>query len=189
MQTNRWLPFGLLTLLWLLFVAGPCARASDLKAGVHGMAWASLAADHDQLTKVRTAGPVSYYVNRNMIYRAADQSVPGVVYGFYQDRLFAVYIRLRSPNQAYYTDKHFTTAYGPAKVSTNGDGDQTIYRWQADDLKIKLKIDDAGGESKLGIYYKPLATQLNQTQAEEVPPGTFHTAPSDDESAGTAPLL
>jgi hypothetical protein len=34
-----------------------------------------------------------------MIYRAANQPVPGVIYGFFQDRLFAVYIKLRSPNQ------------------------------------------------------------------------------------------
>jgi hypothetical protein len=189
MPTNRWLPFGLLSLLWLFLVASPCVRAAELTAGVHGMAWGSHAADHAQLTRIRTTGAVSYYVNRDMIYRAADQTVPGVVYGFYQDRFFAVYIRLRSPNQAYYTDKHFTAVYGPAKVSTNGAGRQTIYRWQDDDLKIKLKIDDAGGASKLGIYYKPLATQLNQAQVEDVPPGTFPTAPSDDPSAKSAPLL
>ncbi len=189
MQTMRGRPLGLAIIIGLLIVFTAAVQASDLKVGVHGMPWASHVLDHGHLTRVRTVGPASYYINRNMTYQTANQPVPGVIYGFFEDRLFAVYIKLRSPDQAYYLEKHFRTAYGPAKVTTGSAGDQTIYRWKDNDLKIKLKVNEARREIKLGIYYQPLSTQLNQTRAEEVPPGTFRTAPPDGKSTESLPLL
>ena len=189
MQTNRTPLMG--GLMWVLLLAVPVTalQADDLKTGVHGMAWASPITDHDHLTRVRTAGPASYYVNRNMTYQAANQPVPGVVYGFFQDRLFAVYIKLRSPNQAYYLEKHFRTAYGPAKVTGGRSGEPTVYRWKDDELKVKLKVNESNREIKLGIYYQPLSSQLNRMRAEEVPSGTFRMVPADDKATESTPLL
>ncbi len=189
MQTTRWQLQGLLVILGVLIVLTTAVQASELKTGVHGMAWASHVQAHEHLTRVSTAGPASFYVNRNMTYQAANQPVPGVVYGFFKDHFFAVYIKLRSPNQAYYLERHFRSAYGPAKVTTGQDGAQTIYRWKDGDLKIKLKLNESAAEIKLGIYYQPLSSQLNRTRAEEVPPDTFRTAPVDDAATESMPLL
>ncbi len=189
MQTTRWRSTWPSTILGFIIFLATAVQASDLKVGVHGMAWASHVEAHEHLTRVRTAGPASYYVNRNMAYQTANQPVPGVVYGFFQDRFFAVYIKLRSPDQAYYLEKHFRNAYGPAKVTSGRAGEQTIYRWQNDALKIKLKVDETTSEIKLGIYYRPLSSQLNQMRVEEVPPDTFRTTPSDDADTERMPLL
>ena len=188
MQGTRWRPYGLLAVIgvYLGFV-GPAA-GSDLHSGVHGMAWASPAADHAHLTGIREDGPVIYHVNRNMIYHAANQPVPGVIYGFFRDQFFAVYIKLRSPNQAYYMEKRLSAEFGPARVKANSAGDQTVYRWQDEVVKIKLKIMESRNEIKLGIYYKPLAARLNQAHREEAPSELYQQAPAQGPSRKSAPL-
>ncbi len=189
MQPTVWRPFGFLAIIGLSLVFCETAKGLDLKTGIHGMAWTSPASEHAHLTQVRTAGPVGYFVNRNMVYRVSNQPVPGVIYGFFEDRLFAAYIKLQSPNQAYYMRKHFNTSYGPAKVTSTGDGNQTVYRWQEGDLKIKLKIWESGDNIKLGIYYKPLTTQPTPLRTEPTTSQTSRDASQAARSHDSAPLL
>jgi hypothetical protein len=178
-----------MTTIGMLLLMCTAARGFGRHAGIHGITWASSAGDHEHLTRVRGDGPVRYYVNRNMIYRAANQPVPGVIYGFFQDRLFAVYIKLRSPNQVYYLEKRFRAEYGAAKVKMNKAGNRTIYRWKKDDIKIKLKIEENDRDLKLGIDYIPIAAQLNQALLEEAPSTLHQRAPAKDPSTVSAPLL
>ena len=189
MSPARWRSIGLWTITWLVPVLSASAMGTDLEAGIHGMAWTSPAAEHAHLTRVRSAGRIGYFVNRNMIYRVANQPVPGVVYGFYEGQLFAVYIKLQSPNQAFYLEKHFSAEYGPAKVTTTNAGRQTTYRWRHKNLKIKLKIRESVDEIKLGLYYKPLASRANEDQMEAISPEAFPNAPAEDASTGSAPLF
>jgi hypothetical protein len=187
MQTRCWRLTGILTLLWMLTLAGPPAHAARLQSGIHGMAWGDHASDYPHLEKIREQGGASYYINRQMAYRTAGQAVTGVVYGFYRDRLFAAYIKLNTPNQAFYLEKHFSGEYGPAKVKAAGA--ETVYRWAHGDLKIKLKVNDASEDIKLGIYYQPLSSKLNQTLAEEGPSDAFTDPSSGDNPPQSAPLF
>ena len=187
MQTSCWRRTGLLTLFWLLTLSGPPAHAASLQSGIHGMVWGGLAADYPQLEKIREEGGASYYVNRQMVYRTGGDPVTGVVYGFYHDRLFAAYIKMSTPNQAYYLEKHFSGEYGPAKVKPAGA--ETIYRWEHGDLKIKLKVNDTREDIKLGIYFQPLAKELNQTLVEEGPADISSPTPSKDKTVKSAPLF
>ena len=187
MQTRCWRLTGILTLLWMLTLAGPPAHAARLQSGIHGMAWGGHASDYPHLEKIREEGGASYYINRQMVYHADDQPVTGVVYGFYRDQLFAAYIKMSTPNQAYYLEKHFSGAYGPAKVKASGA--ETVYRWGHGDLKIKLKVNDARDDIKLGIYYQPLSNKLNQQLAEEGPSDIPAPVPSKDQTINSAPLF
>lgn len=187
MRMSSRCPTGLLVLLGVLILSGPPAQGAVLQSGIHGMVWGGQASDYPYLEKVREEGPAAYYLNRNIAYHAVGQPVSAVIYGFYRDQLFAAYIKLNSPNQAYYLEKHFNAEYGPAKITTAGD--QTVYRWEDQDLKIKLKINDANNEIKLGLYYEPLATELNQVLVEEGPTDLVSPSPSKGKPAESAPLL
>jgi hypothetical protein len=173
----------------MVAVGLPSGQAAVFQSGIHGMTWGGHAGDYPRLEKVRETGDVSYYVDRKMAYHAVGQPVTGVVYGFYRDQLFAAYIKLSSPNQAYYLEKHFSTDYGPAKITAVASGAQTIYRWEDEAVKIKLKVNEDGDEIKLGIYYQPLSNKLNQTLAEEGPADTFTPAATGAEPAESAPLF
>lgn len=180
---------GTLALIWILTFSLHSANAAVLQSGIHGMTWGGHAGSYPHLEKVREAGDVSYYADREMVYHAVGQPVSAVIYGFYRDQLFAAYIKLSSPNQAYYLEKHFSTEYGPAKVTAVDSSTQTIYRWEDEKVKIKLKINDTGEEIKLGIYYQPLSTELNQTQAEDGPSDEIAPSSSKDKTTKSAPLF
>lgn len=187
MQTTCWRLTGFLALLWMVALFSAPVHAAGLQDGIHGMVWGGQAGDYPRLEKAREAGGASYYVDRQMRYHAVGQPVSAVIYGFFRDQLFAAYIKLSSPNQAYYLQKHFDTDYGPAKVTTAGD--QTVYRWEDQDLKIKLKVNDASDAIKLGIYFEPLSTELNRALVEDGPTDVEAPAPSKDKPAESAPLL
>lgn len=189
MQSARWLPYGVLTLAWMMLIYMETASGFSLQTGIHNMAWGSSVADHAHLTRVRGKGRIGYYVNHDMLYRLTNEPVPGVIYGFYADRLFAVYIKLGSPNQGYYIANAFSDEHGPPKVKTSAAGDLTVYRWQDADVKIKLKINQSKDEFKLGIYYTPIASLVHQDQVEEAPVDTFENAPENVRPTKAQPLL
>jgi hypothetical protein len=180
---------GIPVLLWMLTFFLPPANAAVLSSGIHGMTWGAHAGSYPRLEKVREAGDVSYYADREMAYHAVGQPVSAVIYGFFRDQLFAAYIKMSYPNQAYYLEKHFSTEYGPAKVTVVDSSAQTIYRWGDEKVKIKLKVNEAGEDIKLGIYYQPLSTELNQVQAEDGPSDEIGPSLSNDKTDKSIPLF
>lgn len=174
----------------VLALAAPGA-AFDIQAGMHGMPWGSSVAGQTHLTRVRDAGPLSYYVNPQTLYSLANQPVPGVVYGFYRQQFFATYIRLNTPDQFYHMERQFTARYGAPRVTVDSTGRLTVYRWQDERVKIKLKLREPGGDMKLGIYYMPLTAHLDEAQLDEAPPEAFtpRPPPPADRPPKPAPLL
>jgi hypothetical protein len=173
-----------------MFAAARALAGQDIGEGMHGMRWGAAASTYGFLTKVRQEGPVTYYVNANSVYQSANQIVPGVVYGFYDERFFAVYIKLRTPDQFIQTRRHFSSRYGPPEVFRDAGGRQSVYRWKAADVKIKLKMDDATGDIKLAVYYAPLSSERNEKRLEAIPETDFAgRSPQGGQTAKPAPLL
>ena len=153
--------------LWLAF-SSP-VWALDLNEGMHGMPWAGDISRFGNLTKVRESDPVAYYVNSATLFQVANQPVPAVIYGFYKGRFFAVYIKLRSPDQLSTTKRHYSKKYGEPKVTVSESSSQTVYRWKTGDVKIKLKQKASTGEIKMAIYYEPLSRQVNEQRLDRFP--------------------
>jgi hypothetical protein len=168
------------------FAAVAYPSAYDLQQGIHGMKWGSSVSQYDFLTKISQKHDAVYYVNSNWAYQVANQPIPGVFYGFYNDRFFVVFISLASPNQFVQLKRDFTAKYGEPKVSVEGDGTQTVYRWITGDVKIKLKIRESEAEYKMAFYYEPLSSALN----EEILEQTQLEAPvTDAQESKPVPLL
>ncbi len=176
--------------LVLVLLFGTPATASDLQQGIHGMKWGSSISEYDELTKVHEANQAAYYGNSNMVYQTANQPVPGVFYGFYRDQLFAVFIKLRSPDQFSQLERQFTIKHGKPKTTYYPETRQTVHRWKDADVKIKLKMKESPQEFKLAFYYAPLAAKLNQDQLESIPADAYDKIPSPkDAPVKSAPLL
>jgi hypothetical protein len=185
MKISKWFLSCFFIIFWV-----STTYADQFKDGIHGMRWGSAITQHDHLTKVRDADLIAYYVNSNMLYQAANQAVPGVVYGFYQRELFAAYIKLQSPAQFQYTIQHFTAKLGEPKVTFLNSQRQSIYRWKDGDIKIKLKMNESIPDIKMGIYYMPLSDKVNQEQLEKPPDAVFDSSPSPGrQKVQTAPLI
>ena len=175
---------------WLVIIFCTPAAAFDIQKGIHGMNWGSSISEYDQLAKVHETGQAAFYVNSNMSYQTASQPIPAVFYGFYKNQLFAVFIKLRSPDQFSQLERQFSTKHGKPKTDYTAANRQTVYRWQDADVKIKLKMKESPAEYKLAIYYSPLAAKLNQEQLEQIPDDALRSTPSEkDKTLKSAPLL
>ena len=160
-----------------VFLVSSSAAAFDLQKGIHGMQWSSSVSAYTDLTRVKVLGHASYYANSQMLYKTANQPVPAVYYGFYQDRFFAVFIKLRSPNQFSHLERQFTKKYGTPKTTRNPSG-LTVFRWRDKAVTIKLKLRESPAEYKMAMYYRPLAFWFNQDQLEKAVPDAPHSDPS-----------
>ena len=175
--------------LWIILLFISSAAAEEPMDGMHGMSWGSPVDQHAHLTPVREAAPVTYYINSNMNYMVSNQPVPEVIYGFYEERFFAVYIKLRSPDQFFNLTRHFTSKYGNPKEDHIAHIKQTVYRWKESDIKIKLKMTDSTGNIKLAIYYAPLASKLNQAIVENLPKDIPAQEAAEEDKKSKSPLF
>ena len=182
---------GLLLGFSLVVLFGtPAGAGYDIQQGIHGMKWGSEISRHKDLVKVYESGPAAYYVDSSMYYQTANQMVSAVIYGFYNGRLFALFIKLRSPAQFVDLEKQFTARHGKAKTTYDPATGLTVHRWQDKDIKIKLKMRKSPVEYKMAIYYAPISNRLNEEQVENIPPGVYDNAPSGKQSTSKpVPLL
>jgi len=133
---------------------------------------------------------VAYYIHPHVVYTIHDIPVSNVVYGFYDDKFFAVYIRLESEEVFGEFRKHFISKYGIPKTSVSTKTGETVYRWKHGDIKIKLKTKEANYEMKLAFYYIPLSTKLNEEQLEKFHDKSIQFFPiKKDEKPEMIPLL
>lgn len=175
---------------WLTLMLCTSAVAFDLQQGMHGIKWGSTIAENSDLKKVHETSLAAYYAKPDTLYQIASQPVPGVFYGFYDDKFFAVFVKLRSPDQFSKLKQAFDTKYGDAKSSHSTQTKQQVYRWKDGDVKIKLKKIEATGQFKLAFYYVPLSQKLNEERLENIPPEMYKLSASQEgESTKSVPLL
>ena len=164
--------------------------ASDIQQGIHGMQWGSSISSYDDLARVKELDKASYYTKSNMLYETANQPVPAVYYGFYEDLFFAVFIKLRSPDQYSHLERQFTNRYGKPKTTRNASTGLTVHRWKDAKVTIKLKSRKSPVEYKLAMYYLPLAIKLNQDLLESAAPDSGGEPPAtNDQALKPVPLI
>ena len=145
---------------------------------------------HSNLVQVHARAPVVYYVNSEVAYQVSGTQVTNVTYGFYQDQLFAAFIKLRTPVQFSNLKRHFTNRYGEPKTTYYANDTQTVYRWKEGNVKIKLKMKEMAQEMKMAVYYAPLAAELNQQLLESLPKDSWNPFPMEKGKIHrSAPLL
>jgi len=95
-----------------------------------------------------------------------------VVYGFYQDKFFAVYIGVDTIETFGEIRKNIKSRYGLPNTSTSMKSGQTVYKWKHENVRIKMKIIQKEDKMKVGIYYLPLSGKLNEADIAALE--TFH---------------
>jgi hypothetical protein len=153
-------------LLVLLFFTPPVLMAQEIDEGFLGISWKTSIDDLKGFTHLSDNGPVSYYTNPNEIHRLFEEDVPGVIYGFYNGTLFAVFIKIDSLEMFSKIKAHLTSKYGIPEKTMTARVEQTIYKWKHGPVKIKLKILEADGSMKLVFYYTPLSNKVNEDDLE-----------------------
>lgn len=158
---------------WLLLTP---AQASDLSVGFLDARWASPAAEQKGLSQIGDTGKIAYYVNHERAYSIYGTEVAEVIYGYYDDKLFAVYVDTEGVDVFSQIRSYVQHKYGVPKVSRETRGDLTTYSWKIDDTRIKFKHYETTGRMKLAFYYMPLAGRVNlemKLESDEPPEPVF----------------
>jgi hypothetical protein len=150
----------------MLMVSATLLSAQEIDQGFLGIPWKSTVNDRKDLIQVGENGPVAYYTNPNEIHILYGEEVPGVIYGFYNSALFAVFIKVDSLERFSNVREHLTSRYGVPDKSFSAKSEQTVYKWKTGDIKIKLKISEVESTMKLAYYYMPLSNKVNEDQLE-----------------------
>lgn len=160
----------------LFFPCATYAGATDIQQGFLHYKWGDSPASHAGLTRLGDNGEVSYYSKSGEIYSVGDVSIDKVIYGFYKDRLFGVYLNIDSIEVYDRLRDHMTSLYGLPAYKATADNQYTS-KWKHQDVTVKLKMDQPARKMKLAFYYRPLASELNPVQWEELDTSRFRFVP------------
>ncbi len=73
-----------------------CAWAADLEEGFMGYKWGDDSWNYEGLKQLYNKGGITFYSNPGESYSIEGVTIGDVIYGFYEDKLYAVYINIDS---------------------------------------------------------------------------------------------
>jgi len=150
----------------ILLLGAGSLNASDLKDGFMGTQWQVDLSALDNFLKINEKNDLSYYVNPTVVHVIDNIKIPQVIYGAYKQKFFAVYIHVETSESFSQLRRYITEKYGKSKMTMKINPDRTIHTWKYQKAKIKLKQNEETGDMKLGFYYTPLSSKVNELQAE-----------------------
>ena len=195
---------GVSVFLGMLFAP---VQAAELESGFMDTKWSTPAKDLKGFTKVGGSEKIAYYVNSQRKYTFFGNEVSDdVVYGFYDDKFFAVYANIIEIDIFSQIKSYIQRKYGvPSKISreTRSDlptltsrretrGDLTTYIWRLKQTQIKFKHHETSGQMKISFYYLPIAKQVNaemKKNLEAEPPGPIFPLNPFSDYDGPVPMM
>lgn len=139
---------------------------ADLADGFMDSRWGTAVEDLPHLTRARTNGDVSYYVDPSKVFELNETIIKDVIYGFYQNRFFAVYIKIDKIELFGEAQNYMTTKYGEPSIKISMKSGLKTYQWKYNKIKMKLKVSEKDGNMKLSFYYTPFSVKINEAQHE-----------------------
>lgn len=153
----------LMAIIFCLGAAQP-AIAEDVLQSFSGILWGTPIEDVRDFQEIDRDGDIRYYKRTEDFYNIGGVTLEDVIYGFFQEKFFATYMKIDSADHFRKIKRHLDNLYGDARSQLRIK--QTIYIWDFKDLKIKLKQYNEQSRAKLGFYYVPLSTQANEAKAK-----------------------
>ena len=161
-----------------------------LQEGFSVIKWGTDISVLKNFTKMGEKDSVSYYLNPNKLHSIINIDVPHVVYGFYNQKFFAVFAVIDKFEVYSQLKSQLMTKFGDPRITLTARHEQTIYRWKYKDIKIKLKLRGINDKMKLAFYYTPLSTKIDENRVEELHDRSYRFLPIDkDKKWERIPLL
>jgi hypothetical protein len=153
--------------LGIYSTASGAEPASDAisRLEIPGMQWGAPASDYPDLTEVGKEGDVRRYEKNSESLVIGGVTPTQVVYGFYRDQFFAAYFKILSESDFEVVKTNMTDLYGPPRAQLRVS--QTIYIWAKKNVKLKLKHYEKEVRFKVGLYYTPISTEVNESRMEK----------------------
>jgi hypothetical protein len=135
----------------------PAPSAPDTAAveGCNAIPWGAPISAVEQITYSHTVAGVKYYrVTKTEPCGVFDIQGANVTYGFREGKLYTVLVEIAEARDVKQVVATLMDSYGLPDHKQSDGWDE--YRWETDDLKVKLKSQFATDRIKIGMYYKPL---------------------------------
>lgn len=139
--------------LMLLFAGALPALAETEKC--NAIPWGASISAVEQIQFSHAAEGIRYYtVTKVEACGIAKIEDTRVTYGFREGKLYATIVEIEKAKDLKKVIDILVDEYGLPDIKKSEGWD--IYRWETDDLKIKLKSQYSTDRIKIGMYYKPL---------------------------------
>jgi len=148
-------------------------QAADFAKEFLKKPWGAPLSEFPGYANVGGSGKIAYYVNPKQAYMLFGTQLSDLVYGFYDEKFFAVYAGLEAIDTYGAIKSQIQQKLGVPKISMEARGGLTTYSWKTGDTRIKMKHYGASGAMKLSFYHLPIANQVNaelQKELDDEPP-------------------
>lgn len=147
--------------------------AADFEEEFLNKPWGAPLSEFQGYAHVGGSGKIAYYINPKQAYSVFGTPLSELVYGFYDEKFFAVYASLEAIDTYGAIKRQIQQKLGVPKISMESKGELTTYSWKTGDTRIKMKHYDASGAMKLSFYHLPIASRVNaelQKDLDDEPP-------------------
>ena len=146
-------------------VSADAEDRQNIRDGISGIQWGAKPETVEGPTKLHQKGDIVYLKRPGERFILKGVDLGSVLYGFFENKFFAAFMRVRSQDDAGKLKKILSADYGPMRRQLRVS--ETVYIWDFHDIKIKLKEREKDTIFKLSFYYKPLSTKLNESKADK----------------------
>lgn len=153
--------------------------AADLKDGFFEYSWGESINHFPEFNYLYSKDGISYYSDPGRSYTIKNLEVNDLVFGFYEEQLFAVYIGINSLDVYDNIDQYLKSKYGWPETKVSSKDPLTVYKWKYKGVVLKLKTDQLGAKMKLAFYYPSLVQDLRKEQLEQAQNTSFKFFPID----------
>ena len=179
-----------LLVVFVILLTSSAVHAGDIQDGFMDTKWGAGIASLEGFSKLYSKNDVDFYANPQKVYQVKDFTVADIVYGFYTNKFFAVYINIESLEVFSEIKKYMKSKYGIPKITFSTKSGERVERWKKGNAKIKLKYREKTGKMKLAFYYIPLSTEINEAQQEKYHESAVRFLPIEkDKRPKAMPLL
>ena len=164
---------GVIVALTLSALCCGALPAADFEKEFLKKPWGAPLSEFPGYANVGGSGKIAYYVNPKQAYMLFGTPLSDLVYGFYDEKFFAVYAGLEAIDTYGAIKSQIQQKLGVPKISMESRGGLTTYSWKTGDTRIKMKHYGASGSMKLSFYHLPIANQVNaelQKELDDEPP-------------------
>ena len=156
----------------IVAIMGEAGQAMELEKGFGRTAWATPLAAVGDCEKVEERGDILYCVRRDQTHTLLGESIPAVLYGFYKEAFFSVFIRVENEEGYREIKNRLKDLLGPPESSLDKDGMVSVLRWTRDKVRVELHNDRSIQGFQLAYYYAPIADKAAQ-KLKAVKPGRW----------------
>ncbi len=143
----------------LSIMAGACL-AEDFQSGFGGINWSTSLEQVENCQKIDDQGDIQYFIRTNQLHTLFGEPVPHVIYGFYQNAFFAVFVRIENDEAYFQTKTRLMDQLGMPQISFDKEGTVSTLRWTDGQVQIELFNDRSEQGFKLAYHYLPIVKKV-----------------------------